>query len=263
MPVQVRPTVPKSFECYTVCMQEVFVRGLRLGVAESSKYPFSISAVKAASSIQFTTPVTFLVGENGSGKSTLTEAIAVAAGFNAEGGTKNYTFTTQNTTSSLVDSLTLVRGASREKYGYFLRAESFYTTANYAENGTFPGGVPAPILFDGKRIHEQSHGEAFLAIVKEFRPGLFVFDEPESALSPKRQFSLLVAMHNLVQKGSQCIIATHSPILLAYPGAVIYELSDKGVQKVAYDDIEQVKITRDFLNHTSQYINSLFYDVEK
>jgi len=241
-------------------MNEAFVRGVRIGEVDNSTYPFSIPAIKAIESLDLSSSVTFLVGENGSGKSTLTESLAVAAGFNAEGGTKNYSFTTQDTTSSLIDKITLVRGSRREKYGYFLRAESFYTTANYAESGTHGAGGPIPIYFDGKRIHEQSHGEAFLSIVKEFRPGFFVFDEPESALSPQRQLTLLVAIRELVKNGSQFIIATHSPILLSYPDSTIYELSKDGISKVQYDDIEHVKLTKEFLNDPSQYFRRLFKD---
>lgn len=237
-------------------MYESFIRGVRLSSSHSAHYPYSIPAVRDFESIDFNSPVTFFVGENGSGKSTLVEALAVAAGFNAEGGTKNYSFSSINSTSPLADELTLIRGARREKYGYFLRAESFYTTANYAETGTPLG----PILFDGKRIHEQSHGEAFLSIVKEFRTGLFVFDEPESALSPQRQLALLVAINKLVSQGSQFIIATHSPILLAYPGASIYQLSKEGVEHVAYDDVEHVTITRDFLKDPSRYMYRLLND---
>jgi len=242
-------------------MDEVFVRGVKINEVDESSYPFSIPAVQAIESINFSSPVTFFVGENGSGKSTLTESIAVAAGFNAEGGTKNYNFTSQDTTSALSDEITLIRGGRREKYGYFLRAESFYTTANYAESGTFNrNGNPIPIYFDGKRIHEQSHGEAFLSIVKEFRPGLFVFDEPESALSPQRQLALIVAIRNLVKQGSQFIIATHSPILLSYPDSVIYQLSKTGIDKVRYEDVEHVALTKDFLNNPSQYLYRLFKD---
>lgn len=242
-------------------MNEAFIRGLRIDGVEvdTSHYPFSIPAVQAIESINLSSSVTFLVGENGSGKSTLIESIAVAAGFNAEGGTKNYNFTTQNTTSPLADILTLIRGTRREKTGYFLRAESFYTTANYAEAGTHPGsGGPSPIYFDGKRIHEQSHGEAFLSIVSEFGPGLYIFDEPESALSPQRQLSLMVAMEDLIEKGSQFIIATHSPILLAYPGASIYTLSESGVDKITYEEVEHVKLTKDFLNNTTVFLRNLF-----
>lgn len=241
-------------------MQESYIRAIKLGEIDTSVYPFSIPAVQDLESIEFNSPVTFFVGENGTGKSTLIEAIAIAAGFNAEGGTKNYSFSSQNTASALYDDITLVRGARREKYGYFLRAESFYTTANYAESGTFGRYGPQPILFNGKRIHEQSHGEAFLSIVNEFRPGLFIFDEPEAAFSPQRIMSLMVAIHRLAEQGSQFIIATHSPILLAYPGAKIYELSNDGVDVVAYDDIEHVKITKEFLNQPSRFLDRLFDD---
>lgn len=241
-------------------MQENYIRQLKLGEADTSSYPFSIPAVQKLESIKFNNPVTFLVGENGTGKSTIIEAIAIAAGFNAEGGTKNYSFSSQDTSSSLSEGITLVRGSKREKYGYFLRAESFYTTANYAESGTFDKFGPIPILFNGKHIHEQSHGEAFLSIVNDFRPGLFIFDEPEAAFSPQRVMALMVAIHRLVKQGSQFIIATHSPMLLAYPSAKIYELSAGGVDEVAYDDIEHVKTTRDFLNNPSNYLDRLFFD---
>lgn len=239
-------------------MQENYVRSIKLQDADASAYPFSIPAVQKLESVQFTSPVTFFVGENGTGKSTIIEALAIAAGFNAEGGTKNYHFSSQDTSSSLSEHITLVRGSRREEYGYFLRAESFYTTANYAENGTFGPAGPRPILFDGKHIHEQSHGEAFLAIVGQFRPGLFIFDEPEAAFSPQRTMALMVAMHRLAAQGSQFIIATHSPILLAFPGATIYQLSPSGLDTVQYDEVEHVTLTREFLNHPSRYLQHLF-----
>lgn len=239
-------------------MQENYVRGIKLLEADASIYPFSISAVQKLDSVHFTAPVTFFAGENGTGKSTIIEALAIAAGFNAEGGTKNYNFSSQDTSSSLSENIVLIRGSRREKYGYFLRAESFYTTANYAENGTFGRLGPKPLLFNGKHIHEQSHGEAFLSIVNEFRPGLFIFDEPEAAFSPQRIMTLMVAIHRLVAQGSQFIIATHSPILLAFPGAKIYQLSQSGLDVASYDDVEQVTLTREFLNHPSCYLDRLF-----
>lgn len=239
-------------------MNENYIRQIKVGEVDAAKYPFSIPAIQHIEDIIFDTPVTFFVGENGTGKSTLIEAIAVSSGFSAEGGTKNYNYTSIDSTSSLTDHITLIRSFRREKYGYFLRAESFYTTANYADTGTTNlGGDPYPILFDGKRIHEQSHGEAFLAIAREFRPGLFIFDEPESALSPKRLFVLMSEIQRLVGNGSQFIIATHSPILLALPDAKIYQLSKGGVDEVGYDDIEHVKITREFLADPASYLDSL------
>ena len=239
-------------------MQESFIRGITVRAIDTSAYPYSIPAVQQLESLRLSSPVTFLVGENGSGKSTIIEAIAVAAGFNAEGGTKNYNFSTHDTTSSLKDSISLVRNSKREKYGYFLRAETFYTTANYADSGLSDAHGSAPIMFGNKRIHEQSHGEAFLSIIKSFGTGLFIFDEPESALSPQRQLSLLVAINDLVNRGSQFIIATHSPILLAYPGAKIYQLSESGIASIDYDDIEHVTLTKDFLNNPQQYLLRLF-----
>ncbi len=242
-------------------MDANFIRQIKLGEVDTSLYPYSIPAVKQIESIQFTSPVTFFVGENGSGKSTLSEAIAVAAGFNAEGGTKNYSFSSQDTTSSLSENIILVRGHKRERSGYFLRAESFYTTANYADSGTSDmAGNPYPILFDGKRIHEQSHGEAFLSIVKTFRAGLYIFDEPESALSPKRIIALMAEIHQLVKQGSQFIIATHSPMLLAYPNAKIYQLSKDGIDEVAFDDIDHVKIIKEFLDNPKEYIDRFIED---
>ncbi len=233
-------------------MNDNFIRSIRLEQSDSTVYPFSIPAVQHIDTIDFMAPVTFLVGENGSGKSTIIEAIAIAAGFNAEGGTKNYNFSTQDTTSSLSEYITLIRGASREPSGYFLRAESFYTAVKYAESG------PHPLLFDGKRMHEESHGEAFLSIVKDFKPGLFIFDEPESALSSQRQLALMLLMRKLVAQGSQFIIATHSPILLSYPKSILYELSVAGVRKIAYEDCDHVTFTRDFLSSPSRFLEHLF-----
>ena len=240
-------------------MYEPYVKALELPRQTPQAYPYTIPAVPSLATLQFSTPVTFFVGENGSGKSTIIEAIAVAAGFNAEGGTKNYHFTTIDSTSELADVLTIVRGTRRERNGYFLRAESFYTTANYIEAGTYPTGeTPEPMFVNNKRVHMQSHGEAFLGLVKDASPGLFIFDEPESALSPQRQLALMVAMNELVNKQSQFIIATHSPILLAYPGATILELSDTGIEKAHYETLDHVTLTRDFLSDPNRYFDKLF-----
>lgn len=239
-------------------MTDLFISGVKLLDNPSDEYPYNISAVKALANISFTSPVTFFVGENGMGKSTIIEGLAIAAGFSAEGGTKNYHYSTEDSSSKLGKEITLVRGIRREKYGYFLRAESFYTTANYAEKGTFGAAGPIPILFDGKRIHEQSHGEAFISITNSFRPGLFIFDEPESALSPTKQLELMQQMHKLVKQDSQFIISTHSPILLAYPGAEIYQLSKNKTERVDFNDVHHVKMYREFLNDPSNSVNDLF-----
>ncbi len=239
-------------------MDNLFIRQISFKPpTDPSEYTFSIPAVKNIEKIILKKPVTFLAGENGTGKSTIIEALAVASGFNPEGGTKNYNFSSQNKTSTLYKYLTLIRGHKREKTGYFLRAESFYTTANYAESGTVTIAGPTPLYFDGKRIHEQSHGEAFMSIMEGFKPNsLYIFDEPESALSPKRLFELMRRIHGLVADGSQFIISTHSPILLAYP-STIYELSNKGIRETDYDKLENVQLTRDFINYPETFLQHI------
>jgi predicted ATPase len=223
-------------------------------------YPFSIPAVRGLSTLAFHPKVTFFVGENGSGKSTLIEALAVAAGFNAEGGSKAFNFTTRKSHSSLHDALVLARGHRREKDGFFLRAESFFNVATEIEN-------VGEILdaYGGKSLHEQSHGESFLALANHrFRGnGLYILDEPEAALSPTRQLSLLKIIDNHVRKlGSQFLIATHSPILMAYPDATIYNLVASGIEAVEYEETEHYKVTRSFLEAPKLFFRHLFDDTE-
>ncbi len=170
--------------------------------------------------------MTYFVGENGSGKSTLLEAIAVAAGFNAEGGSMNFHFSTRSSESALAGALRLVRSVRRPRTGFFLRAESFFNLATAIEQlDKDPGGSPIIDSYGGRSLHEQSHGESFLAVaLHRFGPqGLYVLDEPEAALSPLRQMSMLRRMRDLVHQGCQFIVATHAPILLAYPGASIQQ----------------------------------------
>lgn len=211
-------------------------------------------------SLIFSKDVTFLVGENGTGKSTLVEAIAVAYGFNAEGGTRNFSFSTSATHSDLNQHLTLSRSAY-PKDGFFLRAESFYNTASYIDElDAIPARRP-PISasYGGKSLHKQSHGESFLALVENRfgGNGLYLLDEPESALSPSRLMSLLVLIHDLVKKNSQFIIATHSPILTAYPGAQVYELSEDGIRSVDYRETEHYQLTRRFLENPETMLRYL------
>jgi predicted ATPase len=232
------------------------VRLLRTEVPSFAEYPFSIPAVRELQEIAFHPRVTYFVGENGSGKSTLVEALAVAAGFNAEGGSRNFNFATRRTESTLHQHLRLVRGTRRPKTGYFLRAESFYNVATEVD---VLQGV-ALESHGGRSLHAQSHGESFLALLKHrFGPnGLYILDEPESALSPQRQLSLLAAVDALVRGGdSQFIISTHSPIVLAYPDARIYHLGAAGISPVNYEETEQVALTRDFLNHRERYLRRL------
>lgn len=208
--------------------------------------------------------VTFLVGENGSGKSTLIEAIAVAAGFNAEGGSKNFRFATRRSESELHTALRLARGTRREKDGFFLRAESYFNVATHIEElDRGPGGPPIIGAFGGISLHEQSHGESFLALAANRLRGngLYVFDEPEAALSPSRQLSLLKIIDTLARtKQSQFIIATHSPILMAYPEATIYSLDAGGISTIEYEQTEHYQITKNFLLDRGRYFKHLFGD---
>jgi predicted ATPase len=225
---------------------------LRDQVPDFHRYPFDLPAVAGLERLVFTQPVTFLVGENGSGKSTLLEAIAVLLGFNAEGGSRNFRFASRTSHSELHRYLRPVRGVARAKDGFFLRAESYFNVATEIERlDEDPMGGPkiAP-SFGPRALHEQSHGESFLALVEHrFRGGgLYVLDEPEAALSPLRQMALLSRLHQLVQASSQFIIATHSPILLAYPAAAIQALGPDGLRLTAYEETEHFRITRDFLN---------------
>jgi predicted ATPase len=214
-------------------------------------YPFNLAAIRNLDSLDFHPKVTFVVGENGSGKSTLLEAVAVSLGFNAEGGTKNFRFGTRNSHSDLSDYLRIAKGFKRPKTGFFLRAESFFNVATEIENlDAEPASGPPVISFYGSRsLHEQSHGESFLALLNNrFGPqGLYILDEPEAALSPQRQLTVLSRLHDLVLDDSQFIIATHSPILMAYPDAWIYLCDSEGIRRVEYTETEHYKVTRDFL----------------
>ncbi|WP_428155458.1 AAA family ATPase [Brevundimonas sp.] len=187
---------------------------------DAKAYPFNLPAVRSLDRLAFHPSVTFLVGENGSGKSTLIEALAVAWGFNAEGGGREHQFQTRTSHSPLHRFVRPVRSPQRVQDGFFLRAESFFTTASYLEDH-------GADRFGDKPLHEQSHGESFFALFDNrfIGDGLYILDEPEAALSPSRQLSFLSRLHELVNARSQLIIATHSPILLGYPNAWIYQVS--------------------------------------
>ncbi len=207
--------------------------------------------------------ITFLVGDNGSGKSTLIEAIAVAAGFNAEGGSRNFAFATRRSESELHRHLRLVRCPRRPRDGFFLRAESYFNVGTEIEKMDAEPSYDRPVIdsYGGVSLHEQSHGESFLALVRHrFRgDGLYILDEPEAALSPARQLALLALMHDLIERrGSQFLIATHSPILMAYPGAAIHLLDAAGMRPVAYEETDHYRITRDFLVDPPRYLRRLF-----
>jgi predicted ATPase len=241
---------------------------LRDRIEDPAQYPFSLPALCDFGSLDFHPKVTFFVGENGSGKSTLIEAIAVAAGFNAEGGSKNFRFATRSSESDLYRALRLTRSIRRQRNGFFLRAESFYNVATTIEELDKQGGAGPRIIdsYGGASLHEMSHGESFLTLVEHRfnRDGLYILDEPEAALSPQRQLSLLALIDDLVQnQGCQFIVATHSPIIMAYPDALIYELSIGGLHQVAYEETEHFWLTRDFLNNRDAFFRRLFADASQ
>jgi predicted ATPase len=229
---------------------------MRDKVADWKVYPFSIPAITQLERLELDPAVTFLVGENGSGKSTLIEAIAIRAGFNPEGGTKNFRSTHRPSESSLQSCVRMARGARREKGGFFLRAETMFNVSTEAEQYRAYGWAD---------LHEMSHGEAFLWVaVNKFQDGgLFILDEPEAALSPQRQLALLVRIHQLVKSGSQLVISTHSPILLAYPKATIYVLDRDGIRPTRYEDTEHYAVTRAFLQDPAGRIRKLFAEAEE
>jgi predicted ATPase len=233
----------------------------REAVPGFDKYPFSLPAVRALEALELHPAVTFFVGENGSGKSTLLEAIAVACGFNAEGGSRNFNFGTRESHSELFRYLRLARNHPKPSDGFFLRAESFFNVATEIEKlDAEPGKAPKISEGYGERgLHEQSHGESFLALLlnRFHGRGLYLLDEPEAALSPSRQLSVLTRIHDLVELKSQFLIATHSPILMAYPHARIYSFSTFGVQQVAYEETEHYRITRDFLANPTRMLSVL------
>ncbi|RJE47177.1 MULTISPECIES: AAA family ATPase [unclassified Dehalobacter] len=213
-----------------------YIRDIELDrerVPSFAEYPFDLPAIKNLDRLSFHPKVTFIVGENGSGKSTILESIAVAFGFNAEGGTKNFNFTSRATHSDLNQYIKIIKGAKRPKDGFFFRAESFYNFASNVEDLMLEG------VYGGRSLHEQSHGESFFAV-----------------LSPSRQMSMLTRMHELINEGSQFIIATHSPIIMAYPGALIYQIRD-GFEQVRYEETEHYQITRSFLNNTKKMLDIL------
>jgi len=229
------------------------VRLQRERVESFEAFPFSLPAVRHLETLELHPAVTFLIGENGTGKSTLMEAIAVAWGFNPEGGSKNFNFATRASHSPLHDYLRLVRSPKRPKDGFFLRAESFYNVASEIER------LGVVRSYGGKSLHAQSHGESFLALfMNRFGgEGLYLLDEPEAALSPTRQMALLARLHDLVRDRSQFLIATHSPIVMAYPNARIFLLTDDGIDEIAYEDTEHYRVTRDFLARREQMLKIL------
>jgi predicted ATPase len=230
---------------------------LRERIPEPDGYPYNLPAIRGLSKLAFHPKVTFLVGENGSGKSTLLEAIAVGCGMNPEGGGRNFNFSTRASHSPLGECIRLTKAPATLDDTYFLRAESFFNLATEIEQlDQHPDqqkSETAPIgnSYGRSSLHNQSHGESFFSLFENRfgGHGLYLLDEPEAALSPKRQLQFLAMLHIYLQRGSQFLIATHSPIIMAYPDARIYSLDDEsGIREVAYEETDHYQVTRGFLN---------------
>ena len=239
-------------------MTDLFIREAQIdwNKVDPDSYVRNIPALRSLNQLRFHRNVTLLAGENGTGKSTLLEAVAKAAGFNAEGGTRNYAFSTYEDVSDLTEAVHLIRGTRRLRGGFFFRAETFFNVAtvtklNYNDDGQLPD------------YHAESHGESFLTFIRRAnRDGLYLMDEPEAALSPQRQLTLLIHIVRLAEAGAQFIIATHSPILLGLPDAEIYGFSEEGVTPMRYEETESYRITRLFLENRERMLEKLLEEEE-
>lgn len=244
---------------------DLYVRGLRISrrIPQDS-YLSNLPAVRCLqepNELALTKRVAFLVGENGVGKSTLMEALAIVMGFNPEGGTINFRFSTADSHSELYRYLTVIKGASRRQDGFFLRAESFYNLASEIDRMDREPSLGGRVIdsYGGVSLHRQSHGESFLSLIENRfgGHGLYLLDEPEAALSPMRLMSLICLIHRLAEEESQFIISTHSPILMAIPDAEIFVLSENGIQLTPYQETEYFRITRQFLNAPDKMLSYL------
>jgi predicted ATPase len=244
---------------YTPLKNEPLLRSIDILLGQDidlAQHPFNVPLIQNLKRIDFATPVTFFVGENGSGKSTILEAIAHKVGFGAEGGSKNINFQTSGDEKNRLGDHMKLSWSYKPLDGYFFRAESFFNVASYLESIGDPY-----ISYGGKSLHHQSHGESFLSFFSNRlnNEGFFIFDEPEAALSPQRQLSLLKIIHDLSKNyTAQFIIATHSPLLLAYPNAIIYSCDGDALQQIKYTDTVHYKITKQFLNNPELYLKNLF-----
>ncbi len=240
-------------------MNQQFIQGISIDwkKIDEDSYLRKIGAIRDVDTLMFEKPITFFVGENGSGKSTLLEAIAVEYGFNPEGGTKNYVFSTYDSHSELCNAVRVIKGIRRPKSGYFLRAESFYNVATKETEYT-------DIAHPSERYHEKSHGESFLAIAQKYmRPdGIYIFDEPEAALSPQRQLTLLMDICRCAKAGAQFIIVTHSPILLGIPDADIYQFDSGEIRQCEYEETDSYIVTEMFINNREHLLHRLLQEPE-
>jgi predicted ATPase len=237
-----------------------FLKNIRIDKekVEPGQFPFTIPILSKGLDLDITSNVTFLVGENGTGKSTLLEAIADGCGFNLAGGNRNHNYSRYPTESNLSSAMRL-SWYPKVTNGFFMRAESFFNFATYIDELEDPGILGA---YGGKSLHQQSHGEAFFSLfLNRFHQGIYILDEPEAALSPNRQLAFLAIIHELEKSDkAQFIIATHSPILLCYPGAVVLSLDGDEIKQIDYRDSEHYRLTKEFLDDPDRYFHHLFSD---
>lgn len=228
---------------------------LRREELDPSCYPMTVAAARSVDEIRFHPKVTVFAGENGTGKSTLIEALAVAAGFNPEGGRKSFRTEQDTTDLTLADAITLARTANREQDGFFLRGESAYVVINYMN-------LTGASMHYGGNLHRRSHGEAFIDIFqhrfRDARRALFMLDEVESALSPQRQIEFLGLMHEHIGRGSQFIVSTHSPILMSYPDSRLYWLDSSGMEERPWTETDHYRVYQAFLNRPETVHRILF-----
>ena len=243
-------------------ISEQFLREIKLKrdkIESYEKYPFNLQIVQKLKSLKLHKSVTFIAGENGTGKSTLLEAIAIASGYNPEGGTKNFNFATRASHSILHEYIQLVRGTKKPRDGFFLRAETFYNVVSEIEQ--IDGAPAGPLMrrYGEKSLHEQSHGESIISLFMNRFGGnsLYILDEPETALSPRRQMALVARIHQLVKMNSQFIIATHSPIIMSYPHAYIYALAEGSLKKIGFEESEHYQDMKDFMNRHTEMLEIL------
>ena len=251
-------------------MEERYIQAVRIDWDEvpPSSWLRAVPALQGLETLSFHRNITFFAGENGTGKSTLLEAIAVAYGFNPEGGTVNYRFSTFDEGAGLGRAVRLVKGFRHAPFGYFFRAESFFNVASRAE--VYRNSGLGPVAkedyyrhYGGKALHEQSHGESFLNWFSACEDaGVYLMDEPEAALSPQRQLALLLQMVRMARAGAQFIVASHSPILLGAPESEILAFDGTGVHPCAYEDTESYQVTRLFLDGRERLIDRLLQEEE-